>query len=362
MLNLLAACIAVQTSTLDPTPLPPETDTGGTKIDTGGSTTPTPPSTVSGCAAVTGTRAVWLIDRADPTKVVKPVQPPVSTEVTWEISGPDALGRLYLLDQSKGEGFRIHRSDDGGCTWQLTGSAPSGLLGHMYTGPTSSRLYVRYDYDLYVSEDGGVSFTQVSTTAPRAPMRVIGGSPDHLWASVDQTVWSSADGGVTWTAQLALEVDGVGFDWSDPPRLAAGGAAIQVWEDPAWSTVLDLPDERGWPVWEPGGGMWVLVRNSHGLPEHSVRSADGAAPFVATGWSPAYDEQIRHLVPDDGALATGGILYDGAVWGGSYVSVRTADGALVRHDAEAFEDVIGLSFTDTAVVAALRVPGTEQPD
>ncbi|MEQ1565035.1 MAG: hypothetical protein ABMA64_05310 [Myxococcota bacterium] len=368
MLNLLAACIAVQTSTLDPTLLPPETDTGGTKIDTGGSTTPTPPSTVSGCAAVTGTRAVWLIDRADPTKVVKPVQPPVSTEVTWDLSGPDALGRLYLLDQSKGEGLRILRSDDGGCSWQLTGRAPSEFIEQeLYSSPASPRLYIRYSYELYVSEDGGVSFALVSNAAPRAPIRVLGGSPDRLWSYDQENVVYSPDGGTTWLLEQLLPIPGNGtsFDESDPPRAASGGEQVQVWNGATWDVLASGLLSYGMPMWEPGGALAVMVVAEVGGGKYLLRSEDGIAPLADVGWGPApFEESIRLVAVDGGALSSAGYLYDptGEIWKGAYVTARTVDGVSVRHDAEAFDEVRGLLFTDTAVVAALQVPLTEQPD
>ncbi|MEQ1565034.1 MAG: hypothetical protein ABMA64_05305 [Myxococcota bacterium] len=323
MLNLLAACIAVQTSTLDPTLLPPETDTGGTKIDTGGSTRPT---TVSRCAAVTGTRGVWLIDRADPTKAVTPVQPPVSTEVTWDLSGPDALGRLYLLDQSKGEGFRIHRSDDGGCGWQLVGAAPTDTLGaRLYTSPTSSTLYVHVNTSLYVSEDGGVSYTQVSSGAPQSPIRVIGGSPDSLWSYDAEHVLSSRDAGVSWQIDQALPTlnGGAAFDSSDPPRVASGGSELHVWDGASWTVLGSGLKSYGMSLWEPGGALAVAVVGQSGGRWYLVRSEDGIGPLTEVGWGPADDENPRVTVVDAGALASGGYLYDEVVAPGAFVLVRT---------------------------------------
>lgn len=49
------------------------------------------------CPAVTGTRSVLLVGRADPTQVVRPADPPRAAEQVQNIAGPDALGRLYLI-------------------------------------------------------------------------------------------------------------------------------------------------------------------------------------------------------------------------------------------------------------------------
>ncbi|MEQ1565036.1 MAG: hypothetical protein ABMA64_05315 [Myxococcota bacterium] len=363
----LMACVAVQTST-DPTTGPPEVDTGGSPVDTSGSTTSTTsttPSTVSGCAAVTGTRGVWLIDRVDPTKVVKSVQPPVSTEVTWDLSGPDALGRLYLLDQSKGEGFRILSSDDGGCTWQLAGSAPVQLVGQqLYTSGTSTQLYVQYSARLYVSADGGASFTQVSSGAPQSRLRVIGGSPDSLWSYDAEHVLSSRDAGVNWQIDQALPTpnSGAAFDGSDPPRTASGGPELHVWDGAAWDLLGSGLMSYGMPMWEPGGALAVIVVAEVGGGKYLLRSEDGIAPLAEVGWGLAPDEFPRVTVVDAGALASGGFLYTEVVAAGAFVLVRTPAGVVVRHSPSEFDDVQGLLFTDTAVVAALQVPLTEQPD
>ena len=172
------------------------------------------------------------------------------TRRDWTVSGPhfggweiyhcqgaaEAPDRLYASASKGWFGQMVHRSDDGGRTWEAVGNAfPYG------EGPATHQWY-----------DG--------TPHPWAFQRVwhfrpIPGDPDAVYAGVeDAGLFRTADGGRTWTEVAGLRRHATGNTWQP----GAGGLCLHtVLLDPAeprriWVAI----SAAGVFATEDGGQIW----------------------------------------------------------------------------------------------------------
>ena len=135
------------------------------------------------------------------------LSPDFSADVHRRADGSLFVGAMY---------GNLHRSDDGGFTWQsLGGGLPPGTVWvkALAVSPQFARdgtLFAGLDQGIYKSTDGGYSWLAVNTGLPRrrdgelAGVLALALSPDYaadqtLFAAlVDHGVHKSTDGGASW--------------------------------------------------------------------------------------------------------------------------------------------------------------------
>jgi photosystem II stability/assembly factor-like uncharacterized protein len=100
---------------------------------------------------------------------------------------------------------QVARSDDGGLTWRDL-KAPrdaSTLLGHFafhVDAANADRVSYSDDRHLYLSADGGVTWTTASGIPPTSRIQAIvaGTGADDLFAATNRGIYRSSDGGKAW--------------------------------------------------------------------------------------------------------------------------------------------------------------------
>ena len=326
--------------------------TGSSTVDT--ATTPPPLA----CAEVTGTRAVLLVSRADPSVVVLPSEPLVMDDVATQIVGPDALGRLYLLDG----GGALRVSSDDGCTWTLASTLPPGQV--LLAAPTSARLYSVATDQLVVSDDAGVTFRNLVNPPTGKPRQVgiAGGSvTDTLLVYSDPTksVEISVDGGLTWTTREPYPDPSVGtcsFDPWDVERMVMVGTETDLWVRDATGWRDRSPPKRPGSTYVP---MWLdqqMVTLTDRWTNTYVRSPDGLPPYSELTFElPPEGSAFLEAMdgPDSVLLGT-----DGATWA-LFV-------AFVFHEGDRYEvwmphsfGVAGATITPSSIAMAFMAPQSD---
>lgn len=102
---------------------------------------------------------------------------------------------------------QVARSDDGGLTWRDL-KAPrdaSTLLGHFafhVDAANADRLFYSDDRHLYLSSDGGATWTTATGIPPTSRIQAIvaGSGTEELLAATKTGIYRSGDGGKGWTA------------------------------------------------------------------------------------------------------------------------------------------------------------------
>ncbi len=204
-------------------------------------------------------------------------------------SGPDAAGVNHGV---------VHRSLDGGATWDTVLDVPSVNLLRIATSPSGevlavgSQAVVNGKWVTYRSSDGGVTWSLAdqfrfsngkaaiawSVTADAARIYVSGTARDTK--SIDHwLVRRSIDGGLTWTTADDLPVQG-----------ATGSLGITV--TPAGSVIAVGQTAAVWKVRRSidGGNTWATVDSYRYLnsPYSSCArgvTADGNGHLYVTGFS-----------------------------------------------------------------------------
>ncbi|MEP7380738.1 MAG: hypothetical protein ABI910_03585 [Gemmatimonadota bacterium] len=157
-----------------------------------------------------------------------------------------------------GTGSGLHRSTDGGTTWQrLTKGLPTGAMGRIGLAQAASNPSVVYAVvehttagGVYRSSDRGVSWQRVNPSNPRpmyySKLRVDPRDADHLWM-LDAYLFESRDGGKT----LKSDSTGLGIH-TDHHAL---------WISPADSRHMLLGNDGGLYRTYDGARTWQLIDN-----------------------------------------------------------------------------------------------------
>jgi photosystem II stability/assembly factor-like uncharacterized protein len=108
---------------------------------------------------------------------------------------PGAPGTLLVYGY---EG--IARSTDSGMHWNvLAGMSQHAIFG-VTTGGPNHPIYATGDEGMYASQDGGKSFTLVSSGTSYAALNASTVDPQLLYGKTSHTIFRSRDGGHTWNA------------------------------------------------------------------------------------------------------------------------------------------------------------------
>jgi photosystem II stability/assembly factor-like uncharacterized protein len=182
--------------------------------------------------------------------------------------------------------YVLARSADGGVTWEE--ARPAGLPDldvHGFAAAPDGRLYAAVaDQGLYVSRDGGETFSRVSSEVGGGVYGLVAGPGGRLLAAdPERGILRSADGGSTWSVALAAPAIGLAASPSDPDRVLAAGTRLWRSSDggASWSPGFDPGEAVGPVAWSPaeravaylivpgrrllyrsgdGGRRWSLVR------------------------------------------------------------------------------------------------------
>lgn len=176
---------------------------------------------------------------------------------------------------------QVARSDDGGLTWRDL-KAPrdaSSLLGHFafhVDASNADRLLYSDDRHLYLSADGGATWTTASGIPPTSRIQAVisGRQADELLAATNRGIYRSADGGRSWAAT------GPGTEKWNVRRLLL---------DPASGSLY--------------AGAWK---------EGVLRSTDGGKSWTRIGGEPPHPDVVALALEPGGALLVG--LDGGGVW------------------------------------------------
>lgn len=214
------------------------------------------------------------------------------------VAAPSQAGTLYAVTEES-----LYRTTNGGESWQLVnddafGALPPWTIALDPVDPL--RVYRASGLGLFVSRDGGVTFSPSNAGLPAQAMHAIAAGDDGslLASPLFGGVLASADGGQTWTAgvdagvegesfeALAFDADGRAYAGSYQGRLfrsATGGRTwLRVGRRLPAATIWDLAPDPGTPgrllaATEVGvyrspdtGDTWK--RAGSGLPNTGVRS------------------------------------------------------------------------------------------
>src|SRR5438067_4805554 len=114
--------------------------------------------------------------------------------ITGLLAIPGVSGQL-LAYSSDG----MARSIDGGLHWEVIKGITGGIFGLATIGPHSP-IYASGDAGIYVSKDGGKTFTLVNNQAAYGSLSVSPAQTQVLYGRTGTAVFRSADGGRTWSS------------------------------------------------------------------------------------------------------------------------------------------------------------------
>ncbi len=185
----------------------------------------------------------------------KPGDPDTIYASTWEAE------RKPWTIRSGGMEGGVHRSRDGGATWEkLENGLPTGLRGKSdlaVSAAAPSRVYVLIeapgsDGGVYRSDDEGDSWRQVSDFQPirnrpfyYTNLHAHPTDPDTLWGMAEG-YWKSQDGGATWERKFTPHGDNHDL-WINPDnpdiqiQANDGGANVTIDGGETWSTQENQP-------------------------------------------------------------------------------------------------------------------------
>jgi photosystem II stability/assembly factor-like uncharacterized protein len=174
---------------------------------------------------------------------------PSAAQVLTLAASPDAPGLLYASTDDQ-----VWKSADGGQTWAPAGATPTNLRGSLVTDPGNADRVVAGsgDCSVWVSVDGAATWSRPSTpfNAGGSCWPVLAWSTSGLFALAGGKIYSSGDGGVTWS--LA----------GTPPDGDFGRSLVVVPTTPA---TIYLGTERGTVRRSTDGGA-TWTNRSAGLP------------------------------------------------------------------------------------------------
>jgi hypothetical protein len=265
----------------------------------------------------------------------------------WQMDGPLLEGREVFhafLDPRNGRtawaatthavwGSHVHRSEDGGATWDVLPSAPShpderGLnaIWALAPGPATSpdTLFAGIEpAGLFRSDDRGASWSPVASLndhSTRSAWQPAGGSlalhsvlvdphdPARLFCAISAGgVYRSDDGGASWIPLNA----GVRAEFLPDPHAAVGQCVHKLRLHPARPDRLYQQNHCGTYRSDDAGETWVEI--TEGLPSDFgyVLALDGADPDAAYV-IPEESSHMRTVV--EGRLRVYGTRDAGASW------------------------------------------------
>lgn len=112
---------------------------------------------------------------------------------------PGAPGTLLAYG---GEGAA--RSTDGGVHWNVISGISQQAIFGLTTGGPDHPIYASADQGIYASQDGGKSFTLVHPGASYSSLTASPVDPQLLYGKTSSKIFRSADGGHTWNPLPAL--------------------------------------------------------------------------------------------------------------------------------------------------------------
>lgn len=146
--------------------------------------------------------------------------------------------------------FSIWRSDDGGASWERKANpseAPAGLMVHP---ADPDRVYVSYasltGHGLVISTDGGETWRKYDQGQYFEALAGDPTDPDRIWAGNYSGLYLSEDGGVSFRQLSDTPTMAIAVDPADPDHLVLGGRALYESHDggqtltPATHVDLDM--------------------------------------------------------------------------------------------------------------------------
>jgi len=105
-----------------------------------------------------------------------------------------------------GDRIGVRRSTDGGLNWSVTYLLPEGNLINALAIPISDRIYAGTDAGVFISTDGGQTWTKINNGIyiPQVSDIIVKpDDPQHLFISGDACIYRSTDGGQSWYEKTA---------------------------------------------------------------------------------------------------------------------------------------------------------------
>jgi photosystem II stability/assembly factor-like uncharacterized protein len=205
----------------------------------------------------------------------------------WTFAGLEGDDAMNLVRASTGTLWVtghgvLKKSADGGASW--TDVRPDGLPGIDVHGfavdPGDDQvIYAAIAGEgLYRSDDGGVSFEEVSKSVGPAVYGLAVTPDGRVLAAEQRGVFASEDGGTTWQILLEENVVGLAVRPGDEQTMLAVGSGIFRTSDGGrtWREVQEI-SEGAWPVaWAPSDPERAYVV---GFDRELYRSTDGGASW-----------------------------------------------------------------------------------
>ena len=223
---------------------------------------PNNPSIVYAATWLAGT---WKTTNAGQSWTKLTNAPPSSTSLSIDPSNPQAL---YAADRTSP---KLWKSMDGGSSWEVKADFSSDrafLLNRVLAGGNS--VYVStfgpgvHDGKLYLSKDGGTTWTDITNGLPRSVLDIAihPSDPNHVFVTTHVFgAYQTTDGGKTWSSLKKFPDIGaydIEIDPSSPNILYAAGLGGTV---PDWTYAggYKFKDSAGVYKSTNGGKSWKRI-------------------------------------------------------------------------------------------------------
>ena len=197
---------------------------------------------------------------------------PIGPTQNWTqlVSASDAIHLAAATNNGA-----IYTSANGGVTWTAQNSGINGWSALAISADGTHLIAVTQTEQIFVSSDSGVTWT--ATAAPTLEWQVVAASPDgtQLFASgIDggnfhDLIYTSANGGATWTQQGGTGSVAASVAWPTPTRLIAVG----------------YPTGLTFGVWlsADAGVSWTQLKAlNEGPPASVTASSDGTKIYAVS--------------------------------------------------------------------------------